>query len=1283
MSAGIEKFVKQLADSGVIAAGKLENFVPPKAQPKDAEELIRELVKQSHLTKFQAQQILAGKAKALILGNYTILDKIGAGGMGQVFKAEHRRMERQVAIKMLPPAMVKDLAALARFQREVKAAAKLSHGNIVATFDADEANGVHFMVMEYVEGRDLSATVKKSGPLSVGKAVTYIAQAARGLEYAHKKGVVHRDIKPANLLLDHEGTVKILDMGLARIEGDGPAQAELTGTGAVMGTVDYMAPEQALSTKHADARADIYSLGCSLYYLLTGSPVYDGETITAKLIAHQSHPIPSLQRSDVEIPDQLRAIFERMVAKRIDDRYQTMTEVLVDLESCQAGLSASSSSLAGTSRSVQTDAPSDLSLALGNQKLRAIDAPSDFHIETRAPSTPKKRVEATGDRRGVSPPWRNRKNLIAASSVAFLALVVTGVLLVFRDKPAEKLATVASPGVKPAAASTVPTSGNPPVMAIAPFDEKQARAHQEAWAKHLGTPVETTNSIGMRMVIIPPGQFRIGSTDEQVQAAFQMSLLDKNERTSAKAIGDKEQPQRVIVLARPFWMSATEVTIGQFRKFVEATGYVTEAERYGFGGSGNTVLDDNVKQDDRGVSWKNASKQLTDDMPVAQVTYADVLAFCDWLTKRESKAGASVVRLPTEAEWEYACRAGTTTLFSFGDASAIMADYAWYKSNAGNASHPVATKRANAFGLYDMHGNVDEWCRDFYSSKAYGESSSTNPIGPSSGNVRVMRGGDWYYTAYRMRSAYRTGTAPTYRANSLGLRVVHAFEDPQSAPALAANTEPSRHPLQSSPKNDFTNDVLMLGDGNIARWDQASWNKVFPSVGMVKRALAGLKVTTTLAELGRQSITSMRPRVVVLHVGNNDALKPGPIEDFALEYAKIVQYLRSVFPRSAIVLASIVPSDDKPDTVAARPLINAEISKLADGSQVYFVDLEPVFFDQGARRRDLVMNNITSPGYERWGEAMKPLLTRLLANSHNVPAASAPVASSQTEILTSPDWVWSEPENLGPQVNSLVTDNGPAISGDGLTLVFSSNRAPRVGAMDLWMCRRASLDDPFGEPVNMSVVNSTDVDTTPWLSADGLRLMFSTIREGVNQDLWSATRPSATEPFGPPDAIGPPVNTLSSEAGAALTGDGLTLVFSGNTSGGIELFQSRRADVNSPFGKRENLGVNVNSSIHDRGPCLSADGRVLFFSRFAEVTDAAGKKTRAVGAGKILVAVRSSVDAPFDLAQDLGQPINLQGSEDDFPSVTADGKLLFFSSTRPGGQGQSDLWFSRRVPKPK
>ncbi len=346
MAVALEEFVKQLEGSGVISPGKLESFVPPRAHPKTAEELARQLVASKQLSRYQAREIYQGRAKSLLLGNYTIIDTIGAGGMGQVFKAEHRRMRRTVAIKVLPRKAVAASTDIARFEREVEAAAKLEHPNIVAAYDADEADGVHFLVMQFVDGSDLSAVVKKNGPLPVLYAVNYVLQAAYGLAYAHAKHVVHRDIKPANLLLDQHGTVRILDMGLARIEGDFDAatQAELTCTGAVMGTVDYMAPEQSLSTKNADARADIYSLGCTLYFLLTGKPIYEGDIVAAKLLAHHQQPIPELGALiGGERPDELQRVFSKMVAKQVGDRYQTMNEVAAALESLETNEAAARS----------------------------------------------------------------------------------------------------------------------------------------------------------------------------------------------------------------------------------------------------------------------------------------------------------------------------------------------------------------------------------------------------------------------------------------------------------------------------------------------------------------------------------------------------------------------------------------------------------------------------------------------------------------------------------------------------------------------------------------------------------------------------------------------------------------------------------------------------------------------------------------------------------------------------------------------------------------------------
>jgi len=344
MGVSLEELVQQLEGSGLLAGDMLEKFIPPNRSPKDAEELARELVRHKKLTKFQAEQACKGKAKTLVLGNYILLEKIGAGGMGQVFKAYHRRMDRLVAVKLLSTATMKNKAAMARFEREVKAAAKLTHPNIVTAYDADQANGFHFLVMELVEGYDLSEFVKKNGPFSVEKAVDFTLQAAKGLEAAHKKGVVHRDIKPSNLLLDPASTVKILDMGLARLNGerDVAPQAALTSTGTVMGTVDYMAPEQAVDSKTADARADIYSLGCTMHFLLTGKPVFEGNSLMNRMLAHRDQPIPSLRSVRTAVPEPLDTVFKKMVAKRVGDRYQTMMEVITALDACGSIVSSTS-----------------------------------------------------------------------------------------------------------------------------------------------------------------------------------------------------------------------------------------------------------------------------------------------------------------------------------------------------------------------------------------------------------------------------------------------------------------------------------------------------------------------------------------------------------------------------------------------------------------------------------------------------------------------------------------------------------------------------------------------------------------------------------------------------------------------------------------------------------------------------------------------------------------------------------------------------------------------------
>jgi WD40 repeat protein/serine/threonine protein kinase len=315
----------------------------------DARMLARELLARDWLTAYQVNQLFLGRAGQLVLGSYVLLQRLGEGGMGAVFKARHQKLGRLVALKLIRKERLSSPDMLKRFQREIRAAAQLTHPNVVRAYDADVVGGTYFFTMEYVEGIDLSKLVKQQGPLPVRQACDYIRQAALGLQHAHERGLVHRDIKPSNLLLTNAPgspiLIKLLDLGLARLyEADTsedsstrltgfPAQSDerLTQTGDLMGTPDYIAPEQITDFHRADIRADIYSLGCTFYHLLAGHPPFPGSTTLQKIVCHQGvapTPLDAL-RPDV-LPD-LAAIVSNMMAKRPGERYQTPAEVAQEL----------------------------------------------------------------------------------------------------------------------------------------------------------------------------------------------------------------------------------------------------------------------------------------------------------------------------------------------------------------------------------------------------------------------------------------------------------------------------------------------------------------------------------------------------------------------------------------------------------------------------------------------------------------------------------------------------------------------------------------------------------------------------------------------------------------------------------------------------------------------------------------------------------------------------------------------------------------------------------------
>jgi serine/threonine protein kinase/DNA-binding response OmpR family regulator len=339
-----DEFLRNLSDSGLLSGEGIAALdrLPGAADAADADALARCLTGAGKLTPYQAERVRDRRFEELVIGNYEVLDRLGAGGMGTVFKARHRRMKRVVALKVLSQSLSRDDTFVQRFQREVETIARLTHPNIVMAYDADECEAGHFLVMEYVSGQDLASLVQRQGPLGLSAAVRCVLQAARGLEYAHGQGIIHRDIKPANLLRDTHGAVKVTDLGLARFSSAAGAANSGTGgltqAGGMLGTVDYMPPEQALDSTAIDHRADVYSLGATLHYLLLGQPPYLGQTMMATLLKHRDAPIPSLCRARGDVPTALDDVFRRMLAKAPADRYPAMSEVAQALEVVLADL---------------------------------------------------------------------------------------------------------------------------------------------------------------------------------------------------------------------------------------------------------------------------------------------------------------------------------------------------------------------------------------------------------------------------------------------------------------------------------------------------------------------------------------------------------------------------------------------------------------------------------------------------------------------------------------------------------------------------------------------------------------------------------------------------------------------------------------------------------------------------------------------------------------------------------------------------------------------------------
>jgi formylglycine-generating enzyme required for sulfatase activity/predicted Ser/Thr protein kinase len=565
---------------------------------------------------------------------FTLIRRLGRGGMGEVYLVERDSgfSREQLALKTILPEHLGNEGAIERFKREVSTLLRLKHEHIVQLRDFRLYRGYYYFLMEYIEGVTLHERVAKQGALSTSEVLNVFGPLAQALDYAHGKGVIHRDLKPSNIMLGPEGTVYLLDFGIARHQ-----ESEQTATRRMgPGTWEYMSPEQ-FDDEDPSASMDVYGLGATIYYALTGKHPFDA-TALRKLILQKDKGCPDV--SKLGLADGIAEGLELSLHPNSGSRPKSCGELIA------------------------------LMRGVGRKKTE--------------PSAP-------------LPPPAPSKPVVPAE-----------------QKP------VVTAEVKPAAKPAAPEASRSQAL-----------------------PEELTNSIGTKLRLIQPGTFMMGSP-------------------ASEAGRGRDEGQHQVTPTKQYYMGIYPVTIGDFKRFVDKVGYKTEGEQ---DGKGAYVWTGKEWVQDAKITWRNPGFTQTAQDPVVCVSWNDAESYCQWVSEVEGKS----YRLPTESEWEYGCRAGSRTAYCFGDGEARLGEYAWYDSNSGNKTHAVGQKKPNAWGLYDMHGNVWEWCSDWYGE--YPSGAVTDPTGASTGSSRVLRGGGWYYAAAGCRSAYRRGSGPSDRDNDLGFRL--------------------------------------------------------------------------------------------------------------------------------------------------------------------------------------------------------------------------------------------------------------------------------------------------------------------------------------------------------------------------------------------------------------------------------------------------------------------------------------------------------------------------------
>ncbi len=737
-----------------------------------------------------------------IIGDFKLLRRLGTGGMGDVWLAYQDTMDRHVALKILSPTLTDDEKFVSRFLQEVKISAKLHHPNIVTSFYAGVHKGIYYLAISFVDGHGLDEIMANRGIIDETVALDICIKIADALKYAWNKfKIVHRDIKPANIMISREEEdVHLMDMGISKNLTEDSA---LTLTGMIIGTPYYMSPEQARGDVDLDCRADIYALGSTLYHMVAGEVPYDSTHTIGILTKLISDPFPDPREKNPGLSDACALLLEKMMQKNARDRQQSWEEVIRDLKkvasdensgktaeiprpqqpapplkkenanvtaspcpSCGKGNKVDSLFCVQCGKSLTQECPEcgqKVSVLMNFCSKCGVDIKIILQLKIILDTLKKEHQEQHWQKLAdLCCSLPEKKELTAKKAAEILTEILRLKSEAEKNLQLEKAYEKADVSAK----ALADQGKNIEAMnALQDFLNEYPKNDYSPEIIHRINKLKRSSYQGpepgdellveganLNMVPIEPGEFLMGSPAGGFLGIGGEKGRQKN-----------ESPQHLVRLTSPFWIGKYPVTIAEYLFFLNCPDNQGELEW--------TPV--SCSMDQAGAAhdcWSDPQK------PIVEISWLEATNFCKWLTSRETKYNrlpeGYIFRLPTEAEWEYCCRAGSTTGFHFGDSDEQLPEYAWYKRNSEGKSHPVGQKNPNTWGLYDMIGNVWEWCHDKYGD--YSASEALDPFGSTFGFGFVRRGGSWINDADRCRSASRNYWDAKCAYNYLGFRLALA-----------------------------------------------------------------------------------------------------------------------------------------------------------------------------------------------------------------------------------------------------------------------------------------------------------------------------------------------------------------------------------------------------------------------------------------------------------------------------------------------------------------------------